>query len=99
MMLGKPVIVTRCGGPESFVTPQTGIIIEKENPKELVSAMMQMASAADKYNGKEIHQFALKNFGAAAFEKAVLEYYNEAINGNTSTSNKATQQPTKISVA
>ena len=35
MAKGLPVIATRCGGPETFLRPEHGLLIEKENVKEL----------------------------------------------------------------
>lgn len=90
MLLGKPVIVTRCGGPESFVTPQTGIVIDKENDEQLATAMQEVMFAdAGRYEATGIRNFALKNFGAAAFVANANIFYEEATgrqkNKNTTT--------------
>ncbi len=39
MAKGLPVISTRCGGPETFVRPQDGLLVEKENVKEFSSQL------------------------------------------------------------
>jgi glycosyltransferase involved in cell wall biosynthesis len=83
MLVGKPVIVTRCGGPESFVTPQTGVVIEKENAAQLANAMQEMMTTAGQYSPEQIRQFAIGNFGAAAFVTNAEKFYREAIGLHT----------------
>ncbi|MFI5219896.1 MAG: glycosyltransferase, partial [Bacteroidia bacterium] len=39
MSCGKPVIATRCGGPEEFVIPETGMLISPDTPAELIAAI------------------------------------------------------------
>lgn len=79
MLLGKPVIVTRCGGPESFVTTETGMVINKENLPELINAMKEMINKAGSYDSRQISEYARKRFGAVSFVNRVSEFYEEAI--------------------
>ncbi|HLC16850.1 MAG TPA: glycosyltransferase [Thermodesulfovibrionia bacterium] len=44
---GTPVIATKCGGPEEFVTHDCGLLIEKGDQKELEAAILYML---DNYN-------------------------------------------------
>ncbi len=44
LALGKPVIATKCGGPQAFVNSTNGILIEPRNTQELVQAMLRMAN-------------------------------------------------------
>jgi len=39
MACGKPVISTRCGGPEFFVNEQNGVLVDVANPQALAGAM------------------------------------------------------------
>ena len=42
MAKGLPVIATRSGGPETFLRPEHGILVQKENVDELAHAMQYM---------------------------------------------------------
>lgn len=39
---GRPVISTRCGGPEQFIHAQNGMLIETDNDRQLADAMLKM---------------------------------------------------------
>ncbi len=39
LALGKPVIATKCGGPESIVTPEVGYLISKNSEKEMTDVL------------------------------------------------------------
>ena len=47
---GKPVIATRCGGPQEYVTKEAGILIEPDSPEELKRAMITMIESYRGYN-------------------------------------------------
>src|SRR3546814_336936 len=40
--LGRPVIATRCGGPESIVSDGDGYLVDVDNVEELAAAMVQL---------------------------------------------------------
>ena len=84
MLVGKPVIVTRCGGPESFVTKATGIVIEKENETELENAMVEMLRNSSSYNAGSIRRYAISHFGRERFTERVTKIYHECA-GQTAT--------------
>ena len=46
---GKPVIATRCGGPEFMITPENGLLVAKQDPSGLARAMRGMVSGAQAY--------------------------------------------------
>lgn len=50
MASGLPVIATRCGGPENFVIPQTGKLIEAENIDDLYRAMRDFVLHKESYD-------------------------------------------------
>jgi len=60
---GKPVIATRCGGPESLVTPGNGILVPVQDAAELARAMAEMTRSAG-------------SFDSLAIRRAVLETYS-----------------------
>lgn len=79
MLFGKPVIVTKCGGPESFVTPDVGIVIEKESEEQLVQAMLNMTTNHLLYDTAAIRQYTLDHFGQDIFLQRVDTLYKKAI--------------------
>ena len=44
LLSGIPVIATRCGGPESFLDTQTGLLIDVGNTNQLIEAMKEIQS-------------------------------------------------------
>lgn len=79
MLFGKPVIVTKCGGPESFVNHNTGVIIERENEQQLSDAMLQMINHYTCYKSQSIRQFAIEEFGRDKFLQRIDKIYKKAI--------------------
>ena len=69
MASGLPVIATKCGGPESFVNEENGVLIPVDNKDALVTAMKNMYSG--KYNmiKRQFQQILLKNFPPKQFQK------------------------------
>ena len=61
---GKPLISTRCGGPEDIVTPDNGLLVPTEDPAALAEAMLHMLDRAASYDGEKIREETLRKFGA-----------------------------------
>jgi glycosyltransferase involved in cell wall biosynthesis len=74
---GKPVIATRCGGPESMVTPENGILVPKEDPPALARAMKEMFGTAREYDGSLIRRRALEKFSKAVVTRRLETLYRE----------------------
>lgn len=68
LALGKPVIATKCGGPESIVTPEVGYLVENNSEEELSKAMLELIANKSKFNPEKIRTYCLDNFS----EKAVV---------------------------
>ena len=79
---GLPVVATICGGPETFVRPEDGILVPKENPKELANAMKYMLEHHAKYDSEEIRQHCYDNFSQDKIADKILEVYQQAIQHN-----------------
>lgn len=79
MLFGKPVIVTRCGGPEGFVTDEVGQVVNKENENELGKAMLEMISHHKKFKASAIREYTIANFGKKQFLQKVDAAYKMAI--------------------
>lgn len=77
MACGKPVIATRCGGPEFVVTPETGILVEAANPEALTNAMADFIRGRLKYDSQRGRHSVVERFGEAAFLKNISTLYEE----------------------
>jgi glycosyltransferase involved in cell wall biosynthesis len=77
MLFGKPVIVTRCGGPEGFVTSNSGYTINPENTEELIDAIQAAISNLDQFNAFEIREETIRKFGKDAFLKRISNVYEQ----------------------
>lgn len=62
MACGKPVIATRCGGPEDFVTDEVGILIPPKDVEALAKALMQMLDHFEAFNSSAIARYAQERF-------------------------------------
>jgi L-malate glycosyltransferase len=81
MACGLPVIATRCGGPEEILTPETGILVEKEDPEDLARAIVNMAGNLDAFNRESIRKYALEIYGPDAFISKMNRFYNKILTG------------------
>lgn len=79
---GLPVIATRSGGPETFLRPEDGILIPKENPKELANAMIYMKDHYQLYNVEEIRQHCFESFSQDVIVNKLVDVYKQAIDNN-----------------
>jgi glycosyltransferase involved in cell wall biosynthesis len=76
---GKPVIATRCGGPQEFITSEQGILIAPDHDEELVEALKRMANCYRDYDPAALSRYASEKFGAPAVGKHIADWYISAI--------------------
>jgi glycosyltransferase involved in cell wall biosynthesis len=79
MSCGKPVIATRCGGPEEFMTEENGMLIPPDDQEQLERALQIMISDYKKYDPQLLKLYALKNFGADETGKKFAEIYRQIL--------------------
>jgi len=75
---GRPVISTRCGGPEQFINEQNGILIEKKNEAQLADAMRKMKLNYSSYQPETVKDSVSDSgnysvIGIASFLKKLYE--------------------------
>ena len=80
MAKGLPVIATRCGGPETFVRSEDGILVQKENAEELAKAMTYMKEHYQEYDAEEIRHHCHDNFSQDVIADKIIEVYKQVIN-------------------
>ena len=74
---GVPVIITKCGGPESYVTEECGIIVEHGNLMQLTEAIIHMLDNYHMYDTNRIAEYARKLFSRETFVKQIGELYEK----------------------
>lgn len=79
MAAGLPVIATRCGGPEDFITEKNGILVEVDNVEALKDAMFSMYLLREKYDCKAIAATTRAHFSAAAVAGRLLDVYMDVL--------------------
>lgn len=80
MAKGLPVIATRCGGPETFLLPEHGILVEKENIEELADAMNYMLGHFSEYDSQKIRKYCYDHFSQDVIAEKIIEVYNQLLN-------------------
>ncbi|MFC1725344.1 glycosyltransferase [candidate division KSB1 bacterium] len=72
---GKPVIVSRCGGPEEYFKDFCGIMIQPDNKDELKSAVLKLMTTFPTYDPENLHNYIKENFGPEVFLGKIEEIY------------------------
>jgi glycosyltransferase involved in cell wall biosynthesis len=82
MACGKPVIATRCGGPEFVVKPGTGVLVEKANAGALAQAIKKLLEGKGRFDPHLIRQNVVRRFGEKAFLDKMSRTYDGVLNGS-----------------
>jgi len=77
--VGKPLIASNCGGPNSIVNKANGMLVEPKNIDDLGNAMKYMKSNIQDYNSHIIKQDIVRRFGKEAFYRNVMKEYEVCI--------------------
>lgn len=88
LALGKPVIATRCGGPESIVTNQNGLLVPVENIDALGKAMLAIRENRKKYNGEAIRASCRKRYSETAIVERLSQVYHDVLQNSRGLKNQ-----------
>lgn len=79
MATGLPVIATRCGGPDDFVTPDVGMLVEVGDIQGLADAMSLIYLTRQEYACRaiKIRDYAKEKFGERVLVERLLGVYKE----------------------
>lgn len=75
MAVGLPVIATRCGGPEDFVTEENGILIPVDDESALAGAMERMMLRREDYDSAAISADIRRKFAPETIAARLTELY------------------------
>ncbi len=76
---GKPVVATRCGGPEEFINENIGILVPVRDSSALAHGIRQAIRNYHNYDPKVIREYALKNYGYGVVTKRFQRLYDELL--------------------
>ncbi len=72
---GRPVVATRCGGPEFIVTPAAGELCAPSDPHSLAKCISRVADRLDSYDPTNLHVDTEGRFGQDAFLNRATRLY------------------------
>jgi len=79
MACGKPVIATRCGGPEDFIGPEHGILIDPGDLNALKDSIIYVLDHTKDFDPVVMKSFVTAHFSMEAVGRRLSELYSEAI--------------------
>jgi glycosyltransferase involved in cell wall biosynthesis len=79
LAVGKPVIATKCGGPEDIVNQNNGLLVAAKNSNELAEAMSYIYLNLEKYDASSIRNDCLTRFGKDSFVKKLQSIYSSIL--------------------
>lgn len=75
MACGKPVISTRCGGPEFFVNDENGVLVDVANPQALADAMADFINDRHSFDSQTVRASVVNRFSPEAFVRNATAVY------------------------
>ncbi|EHU1603265.1 glycosyltransferase [Acinetobacter baumannii] len=82
LALGKPVVSTRCGGPESIINSDVGVLVENDSVSELANGILYVCMHLKDYDGDALKKYCLESFSERAVVEKLTKIYNEHSNLN-----------------
>jgi glycosyltransferase involved in cell wall biosynthesis len=76
---GIPVVATRCGGPEEFVTPDVGCLVAVDDVDALAAGIELVLDQHERFEPATLRRWAISRFGRAAAARRIHELYAKAI--------------------
>lgn len=79
LFCGRPIIATRCGGPQEFVNETTGLICEVDDVEGLAKAMSEMKANIASYSPEEIRQWAFERYSSQVVCEKIIACYGDVL--------------------
>lgn len=80
LALGKPVIATKCGGPESIIIPSVGYLVDTNSPSSLADAMLLMHANQGDFEPDAIRSYCRQEFSEKSVISRLTCTYNNVLN-------------------
>lgn len=79
LMCGRPVLSTRCGGPEEFITPEVGRLIAVDSVDALVDGLDWMLDHYSDFDPQALHEYARERFAPDVVAEQILAVYGSVL--------------------
>lgn len=80
MACGKPVVTTECGGPESIVNKDNGIIVPTMNVQKLGEGLRKIKNNIRNYDPNIIAEYCKNNYSEKVIVQKLIDLYLEVLN-------------------
>jgi len=77
MACGKPVISTRCGGPEFIVTEDNGVLVDVADAQALADAMSDFIAGRKHFDSQTVRDSVVNRFSPEMFAKNASAVYEQ----------------------
>lgn len=76
---GTPLVVTRCGGPEEFVTAADGVMVAADDPEAFAAGILSARQRLGEFHPREMHDRIVGRFGSEAWSHRAVATYESVI--------------------
>jgi glycosyltransferase involved in cell wall biosynthesis len=76
---GRPVITSRCGGPQEFINTDFGLMVEPGDEKALENAIINMLNTSSGYDTAKMREFAHNHFSPNVIGKKLHGIHSSII--------------------
>jgi len=76
---GRPVVSTRCGGPEDYVDESVGLLVANNDCEAMANGIEYMLRNYDAYHPSALHEHARARFSPDVVVDQIFSLYDEAI--------------------
>jgi glycosyltransferase involved in cell wall biosynthesis len=84
LTLGKPILASKCGGPECIVNDGNGLLFEPKDVNDLSEALFKIYKKHESFNSKLIRDDVIHRFGKKKFVQRLITEYKKNIHDNNS---------------
>ncbi len=82
LALGKPVVSTKCGGPESIINSKVGYLVENNSEIDLINGLIDIQKNYKNFSSQEIREYCLNNFSEDIIVGKLKKIYSEILEYN-----------------
>ena len=76
---GRPVVSTKCGGPEDIITIDNGFLVENESVVELANGMLKMIENYNDFNFETIYKTYFTRYSEEVISRKYQSVYDKLI--------------------